>query len=94
MRQPTRPSVRNVGARDVKASSASAKMPIGHPIRWDLMAHRTGCSIGTDGRPMEILARLHPAPSGTIVESHETFLTDSSFLTNHRLRVSKLLQEP
>ena len=43
---------------------------------------------------MEILARLHPAPTGTIVESHETFLTDSSFLTNHRLRVSKLLQEP
>jgi len=75
------------------ASSASAKMPIEHPIRWEPMAHRTGCPIGTDGRPMGILARLHRAPPGTTGGSHETFLTDSSFLTNQKRGILELLQD-
>jgi len=77
----------------VRGPSASAKMPIEHPIRWEPMAHRTGCPIGTDGRPMGILARLHRATPGTIGESHETSLTDSSFLTNQKRGILELLQD-
>ena len=80
--------------RSIEAGpSASAKMPIEHPIRWEPMAHRTGCPIGTDGRPMGILARLHRAPPGTTRGSHETFLSDSSFLTNQKRGILELLHD-
>jgi len=74
-------------------SSASAKMPIGHPIRWDPTAHRTGCLIGTDGRRMGISARLHRAPSGTIGGGHETGQTDSFFMTNQQREMLRWLQD-
>ena len=74
-------------------ASASAKMPNGHPIRYDGPSNRVQYPKGTVGRTMGTLVRLHRAPSGTIGGSHETTLTDSSFLTNQKRGILKLLQD-
>jgi len=64
-------------------------MTIELAFRWDLMAHRTGCPIATDGKFLP----MSSGRIGHIAESHETEKTDSYFLTNHKRDMVELLQD-
>jgi len=57
-------------------------------------AHRIGCPVGTDGRPMGRFARWARASSGSIGASHETDIADSFSETNQNPNKHIMPQEP